>query len=419
MSIITQLFPYQNIFPYIDISSIKVKKHRKMAPVMKRRKKIFYKENIDQDGFVFFEKSQPTYTIELRDYDNARIKKIHPYEFFCHGENNCFRDPVFEEYYDPNSGLIIKLLKHFQYINIGDKIQRIEIPIFQYIKIDENSILQKKVNFNDIVIESEDSAVHKAKIPITSEYELENILVKNGDNIALVRHKKNMQQEEIESEGGTIRKINVEVNKPKYYYRIISNNEDSVSLEKIPIPYKTKNFDGVNVKIEVGSYFSTNSVDIYTLKESDLNNGIPIYVWISAYQITPQLESYYYYDNFVKMGTPRPEALNQNINVNTTINMDGRDLALLINYGGTLYFQNVANTSMMAVSGTSLNDVVVPPENGYGNINLSVKPNRLYLIKINDGNNAYYGKIYVRSVNGTSSITADYCRQTAADILSY
>ena len=171
--------------------------------------------------------------------------------------------------------------------------------------------------------------------------------------------------------------------------------------------------------IEVGSYFSTNSVDIYTLKESDLNNGIPIYVWISAYQITPQLESYYYYDNFVKMGTPRPEALNQNINVNTTINMDGRDLALLINDGGTLYFQNVANTSMMAVSGTSLNDVVVPPENGYGNINLSVKPNRLYLIKINDGNNAYYGKIYVRSVNGTSSITADYCRQTAADILSY
>ena len=271
MSIITQLFPYQNIFPYIDISSIKVKKHRKMAPVMKRRKKIFYKENIDQDGFVFFEKSQPTYTIELRDYDNARIKKIHPYEFFCHGENNCFRDPVFEEYYDPNSGLIIKLLKHFQYINIGDKIQRIEIPIFQYIKIDENSILQKKVNFNDIVIESEDSTVHKAKIPITSEYELENILVKNGDNIDLVRHKKNMQQEEIESEGGTIRKINVEVNKPKYYYRIISNNEDSVSLEKIPIQYKTKNFDGVNVKIEVGSYFDKDNQ--FEIEEIESENG--------------------------------------------------------------------------------------------------------------------------------------------------
>ena len=171
--------------------------------------------------------------------------------------------------------------------------------------------------------------------------------------------------------------------------------------------------------IETGSYFSTNGTDIYTLKESDLNNGIPIYVWVSSYQITPQLESYYYYDNFVKMGTPRPEALNQTINVDSTINMEGRDLARLINDGGTLYFQNVANTTMMVMSGTSLNDIVVPPENGYGNINLSVKANRLYLIKITDGNNNYYGKIYVRSVNGTSSITADYCRQTAANILSY
>ena len=119
------------------------------------------------------------------------------------------------------------------------------------------------------------------------------------------------------------------------------------------------------------------------------------------------------------MGTPRPEALNQTINVGSTINLEGRDLARLINYGGTLYFQNAANTSMMVMSGTSLNDIVVPPENGYGNINLSVKANRLYLIKITDGNNNYYGKIYVRSVNGTSSITADYCRQTAANILSY
>ncbi|CRF33018.1 hypothetical protein BRSU_1170 [Brachyspira suanatina] len=171
--------------------------------------------------------------------------------------------------------------------------------------------------------------------------------------------------------------------------------------------------------IETGAYFSTNSTDVYTLKDSDLNNGIPIYVWVSAYQITPQLESYYYYDNFVKMGTPRPEALNQTITPNNNINMDGRDLARLIDSGGVLYFQNVGNTSMMVVSGTSLNDIVVPPENGYGNIDLQVKANRLYLIKITDGNNAYYGKIYVRSVNGASSITVDYCRQTSANILSY
>ncbi len=171
--------------------------------------------------------------------------------------------------------------------------------------------------------------------------------------------------------------------------------------------------------IKAGSYYSTNNTDIDTLRENDLNNGIPIYVWVGAYQITPQLESYYYYDNFVQMGTPRPEALNQTIRPNNNLNIEGRDLARLINNAGVLYFQNVNNTSMMMLAGNSLYDVVVPPENGYGNIDLQVKANRLYLIKITEGNNAYYGKIYVRSVNGISSITADYCRQTAANILSY
>ncbi|PCG19240.1 hypothetical protein [Brachyspira sp. G79] len=170
--------------------------------------------------------------------------------------------------------------------------------------------------------------------------------------------------------------------------------------------------------IEIGSYYSTNSSTIDTLRETDLANGIPIYVWISSYQITPQLESYYYYDNFVQMGTPRPEALNQTINADQNISMEGRDLAKLINSSGKLYFQNVANTSMMVMAGNSLDDIVVPPENGYGNIDLEVKPNRLYLVKITDGNNSYYGKIYVRSVSGTSAVV-DYCRQTAANILSY
>lgn len=170
--------------------------------------------------------------------------------------------------------------------------------------------------------------------------------------------------------------------------------------------------------IEIGSYYSTNNSTIDTLKETDLPNGIPIYVWVSAYQITPQLESYYYYDNFVKMGTPRPEAVNQTIYPNNSLNLDGRDLAILISNNGTLYFQNAANGSMMAMAGSSLDDIVVPPENGYGSIDLEVKANRLYLIKITEGNNSYYGKIYVRSVSGTSAVV-DYCRQTAANILSY
>lgn len=171
--------------------------------------------------------------------------------------------------------------------------------------------------------------------------------------------------------------------------------------------------------IKVGSYYSTNSTDIYTLKENDLNNGIPIYVWVGAYQITPQLESYYYYDNFVQMGTPRPEVLNQNITPNTTIKGTGRNLAILNINGGKLVFQNVDNGSMMRVSGNSLTDIVVPPENGYGTAELDVIMNRLYLIKITEGGNSYYGKIYVKNVNGTSSAVIDYCHQTSPNILSY
>ncbi len=172
-------------------------------------------------------------------------------------------------------------------------------------------------------------------------------------------------------------------------------------------------------KIAIGSYYSVNNADVDTLKENDLNNGIPIYVWIGAYQITPQLESYYYYDNFVQMGTPRPEALNQNVTPGTTINGTGRDIAVLNVNGGKLVFQNVANGSMMRVSGNSLSDIVIPPTSGYGTAELDVTANRLYLIKITEGASSYYAKIFVRSVNGANSAVIDYCHQTSPDILSY
>ena len=170
--------------------------------------------------------------------------------------------------------------------------------------------------------------------------------------------------------------------------------------------------------IEVGTYYSTGGSEIDTLTTYELNNGIPIYVWVSAYQITPQLESYYYYDNFVKMGTPRPEALNQTVSPTTTINGTGRDIAIIATSGGQLVFQNVSGGSMMRVTGNSLSDIVVPPESGYGTGELQVTANRLYLIKITDGGNSYYGKIYVRSVTGNSAVI-DYCHQPSANILSY
>ncbi|WIH88664.1 hypothetical protein [Brachyspira pilosicoli] len=170
-------------------------------------------------------------------------------------------------------------------------------------------------------------------------------------------------------------------------------------------------------------YTGSNVTEISLLPETEIRNGIPIYVWVSSYQITPQNESYYYYDNYVKMATPRPEVLNQTVNVDNTISLSGGNLATIIMNGNKLYFtkpqEETGTWSIQRVAGTSLYDIVVPPTEGYTTENLEVIADRLYLIKINRGNNNYYGKIFVRSVNGTSSIVADYCYQISADILSY
>ena len=170
-------------------------------------------------------------------------------------------------------------------------------------------------------------------------------------------------------------------------------------------------------------YTGSNVTEISLLPETEIRNGIPIYVWVSSYQITPQNESYYYYDNYVKMATPRPEVLNQTVNVGSTIVLSEGYLAnLTLNTADNkLYFSSPQREnetwSLQRVAGTSLYDIVVPPTEGYTTESLEVIADRLYLIKINRGNNNYYGKIFVRSVNGTSSIVADYCYQI--DILSY
>ncbi|AFR70599.1 hypothetical protein WESB_1406 [Brachyspira pilosicoli WesB] len=172
-------------------------------------------------------------------------------------------------------------------------------------------------------------------------------------------------------------------------------------------------------------YTGSNVTEISLLPETEIRNGIPIYVWVSSYQITPQNESYYYYDNYVKMATPRPEVLNQTVNVGSTIVLSEGYLAnLTLNTADNkLYFSSPQREnetwSLQRVAGTSLYDIVVPPTEGYTTESLEVIADRLYLIKINRGNNNYYGKIFVRSVNGTSSIVADYCYQISADILSY
>ena len=168
-------------------------------------------------------------------------------------------------------------------------------------------------------------------------------------------------------------------------------------------------------------YTGSNVTEVSLLPETDIRNGIPIYVWVSAYQITPQNESYYYYDNYVKMATPRPyvkmatprpEMLNQTVNVGSTIILSESSLASLIlnNTDNKLYFSNPQTENVawyvQRVAGTSLYDVVVPPTEGYTTENIEVIADRLYLIKINKNNANYYAKIFVRSVNGANSIVA-------------
>lgn len=167
--------------------------------------------------------------------------------------------------------------------------------------------------------------------------------------------------------------------------------------------------------IEVGSYYSTGGdSEVTTLTASDIQNGIPIYVWVSAYQITPQNESIYYFD-YAKMATPRDETLNKSVSSGSITST--KELATLSGTAGNLTFQN-STGGIQTRSATSLSDVTIPPTDGYTKSPLTVEANKLYLTKTEDGGKSYYGKIFVKGVNGTTA-TVDYCLQTAADVLSY
>ena len=184
----------------------------------------------------------------------------------------------------------------------------------------------------------------------------------------------------------------------------------------------SQNITTYSYTIGVGSYYSTGGdSEVTTLTASDIQNGIPIYVWVSAYQITPQNESIYYFD-YAQMATPRAEELNKSVSSGSSpISSGGKQLATVgtATGGGGLTFQN--NTSgggIQSRSASSLYEVTIPPESGYSTAALTVEANKLYLTKTVDGGKNYYGKIFVKSVSGTTA-TVDYCLQTAADVLSY
>lgn len=180
----------------------------------------------------------------------------------------------------------------------------------------------------------------------------------------------------------------------------------------------SQNITPYSYTIEVGSYYSTGGdSEVTTLTASEIPNGIPIYVWVSAYQITPQNESIYYFD-YAQMATPRAEELNKSVSSGNSITSGNKTLATLSGTAGNLTFQSTSGGGIQSRSATSLSEVTIPPTDGYINTPLTVQQNQLYLTKTVDGGKNYYGKIFVKSVSGTTA-TVDYCLQTAADVLSY
>lgn len=179
----------------------------------------------------------------------------------------------------------------------------------------------------------------------------------------------------------------------------------------------SQNITSYSYTIGVGSYYSTGGdSEVTTLTASDIPNGIPIYVWVSAYQITPQNESIYYFD-YAQMATPRAEELNKSFS-SGNITSGNKTLATVSTSGGNLTFQSTSGGGIQSRSASSLSEVTIPPTDGYSTAALPVQQNQLYLTKTTDGGKNYYGKIFVKSVSGTTA-TVDYCIQLAENVLSY
>lgn len=179
----------------------------------------------------------------------------------------------------------------------------------------------------------------------------------------------------------------------------------------------SQNITSYSYTIGVGSYYSTGGdSEVTTLTTSEIPNGIPIYVWVSAYQITPQNESIYYFD-YAQMATPRAEELNKSFS-SGNITSGNKTLATVSTSGGNLTFQSTSGGGIQSRSASSLSEVTIPPTDGYSTAALPVQQNQLYLTKTVEGNDSYYGKIFVKGVNGTTA-TVDYCIQLAANVLSY
>ncbi|OHS98401.1 hypothetical protein TRFO_35217 [Tritrichomonas foetus] len=257
IDILPQNFAYQEKFPLVDLFSIRVPKHRKPLPVNKRRKRILYQEFLEDGDFVKLLRNNPDYSI-LQE-DGAKIKRTKQYQYFKHRKKRCFRDPVYEFYYE--NGNIVKRPINFILKNVGKRLKRIQKPIFEYFLNNDKDITKKRVKFIDEQIEDEQGNVIKVKNPDYSN-RIEYKINKNEDgSIEIVKSLIDYKEEEIESEGGTTRKVNVKNEKPEFYYKEMptnqtNNNEitdnhttNEIMLEKKLIEYETVEIDGQNVLV--------------------------------------------------------------------------------------------------------------------------------------------------------------------------
>lgn len=168
-------------------------------------------------------------------------------------------------------------------------------------------------------------------------------------------------------------------------------------------------------KIENNLYYK-GSNNINPRLSGEVANGLPIYILVTAYQISYERESPYAYSNFVVMACPRPESSGTK-NANDVISIDGIELA---RFDGT-HLVPRSGGGIQVRAGTSIYDVNTAPTNGYFTSPVEVSQGGLYLTSTEGNNKAssQYGKIYIKSISGTSSIDIDFCVQTTKGITSY
>lgn len=202
-------------------------------------------------------------------------------------------------------------------------------------------------------------------------------------------------------------------------YTIYDENDSKPTISAS----KSETVQQYEYTISIGANYSNTNGNTGRLQNSDLANGYPRYIVVTAYDLFNNQESSLAYDHFVALGIPRPELLNQTISVNGRFDsIHGLNLGTLINDNGTLKIQPSSGSAIRSQSASSLSSVNYPPTNGYSSDSIEARANTIYLLTTESSDSEkppYYSKIFIRSINGTSSVVVDYAVQTAVGLTNY